>query len=373
MQEIRSGNAWCTISHAENTQQEGLRLLVDWVTCSFFFAGTVADLLQVLGMEELPIDKQKGARYKGYTETYFYDRLEIYLSDKTGIHRKVMLNFSGQGCRIYEQKSSINWISLFACLLNEYKAKFTRLDIAIDDFNQIYQTSTIRNACFKKLCVSRLEDWGNNTEGKLIDGDDYFTMDSFYIGNKRSSRYFLNVYDKKVEREQAGKEVTVQTWTRTELRLKAEYATRFAIQVAQGSESIGYYTMSFLSEKIQFLKPGKYSNRSRSAKEKENISRWWNQFLGSCGKLNLSVKAPDRTLEQVKTWFTENMSSTLAMIADDNPAQFEDAVNAILHIGRNKYKDKHIQLLKHSNTKKSFPKGKIKDNSTKTKYTVYDN
>lgn len=352
MQEIRSGIAWDTISHAENTQDNSMRLLVDWVTCSFTFAGTVAQLLQVIGLEKMEVEERTGARYDGYIHTYYYDRLEIYESPQKEEEqtRRYMLNFSGQACRVYEQHSRIDWRTLFALLLDNFGATFTRLDIAIDDFKQIYKTSTIRQAVKGKLCVTQIKHWGDNTEGLIESGDDFLTMDSFYIGNKRSSRYFLNIYDKKIEREQSGKEVTVESWTRTELRLKAEYATRFATRIAEGNESMGYYTMSFINKKIQFLKPSKvpYKNKSRSAEDKENISRWWLQFLGKCGKLNLSQKAPDKTLEEVKDWFHKNMCSTLAMVADDSPNEFNQFINETLALGREKYKPKHNDMLQNS-------------------------
>lgn len=354
MQEIRYGTAWDTISHAENTASEPMRLLVDWVTCSFHFASSIADLLHVLGLSEMEVEERSGARYDGYVHTYYYDRLEIYVSPHDDYKPlRYMLNWSGQACRVYEQHGKFDWRTLFAIVIDNFNATFTRLDIAIDDFKQIYKTSTIRQATFAKLAVTRLADWGNNTEGKIEHGDDFLTMDSFYLGNKRNSRYFLNVYDKKIEREQAGKDVTVESWTRTELRLKAEYATRFAEVIAVGDESMGYYTMSFLAAKIQFLKPGTYSNKSRSAKNPENVSRWWRKFLGQCGKLNLSQKAPDKTLDQVKDWFNSNMCSTLAMIADDSPHEFHEFLSDTLELGRKKYKPKHIDMLSNSNDLKN--------------------
>lgn len=349
MQEVRRGTAWDTISHAENTVPEPMRLLVDWVTCSFYFASNVADLLRVIGLDELEIEERVGARYDGYVHTYYYDRLEIYVSrEEEHSPSKYMLNFSGQACRIYEQHSRIDWRTLFALLIDNFNVTFTRLDIAIDDFKQIYKTNTIRQATYKKLAVTRLAKWGNSEEGMIEHGNDFLTMDSFYLGQKKSSRYFLNVYDKKIEREQAGKDVTVESWTRTELRLKAEYATRFATVIATGQESIGYYTMSFLSAKIQFLRPGNYTNKSRAAENPENISRWWRKFLGQCGKLNLSQKAPDKTLEHVKDWLKNNMCSTLAMVADDSPNEFHEFLNEMLELGREKYKPKHIDMLNNS-------------------------
>lgn len=320
MQEVRNGIAWATNSHAENTDEKGLRLLVDWVTCSFYFASNLADLLHVMGLHNMEFERMNFARYDGYTHTYRMDKMEILVSDNED---KYMINFSGQACRLYEQASTVEWTKLFALLLENFQAKFTRLDIAIDDFEEIYKTSTIRQAVYKKLCVTRVTKWGTREEGNISDGNDYLTMDSFYIGGK-TSRYILNIYDKKVEREENDMTVTESSWTRTELRLKNEYATRFAVVVAGGTESLGYYTMSFLNEKIQFLKPGKYTNKSRAAEDEINISRWWLKFIGKVGKLNLSEKAPDKTIATVKKWLQHQVAPSLSML---NEAEGFEGVN----------------------------------------------
>lgn len=319
MQEIRKdGSAWATNSHAENTEEQGLRLLVDWVTCSFHFASSLADLLHVIGLHDAPFEKMNFARYDGYHHTYRLDKMEILATESED---KFMLNFSGQACRIYEQTSAVEWTSLFALLLDNFQATFTRLDIAIDDFEEIYKTSTVRQAVHKKLCVTRLAKWGDRTEGLIAKGKEVLTMDSFYLGGK-TSRYILNIYDKKVEREEHDLTVTVSSWTRTELRLKNEYATRFAGVVASGKESLGYYTMSFLNEKIQFLKPGVYKNKSRAAADKKNVSRWWLKFIGSVGKLNLSQQAPDKTIATTMQWMRHQVAPSTAMIYE---AEGEDA------------------------------------------------
>jgi len=320
MQEIRKDSAWVTNSHAQNTEEKGLRLLVDWVTCSFHFASNLADLLHVLGLHNMPFERMNFARYDGYSHTYRMDKMEILVSEDES---KYMINFSGQACRLYEQASTVEWTKLFALLLENFQAKFTRLDIAIDDFEEIYKTSTIRQAVYKKLCVTRLKQWGTREEGNINDGNDYLTMDSFYLGGK-TSRYVLNIYDKKIEREEHDMTVTVSSWTRTELRLKNEYATRFAVVVAGGEESLGYYTMSFLNEKIQFLKPGEYKNKSRALEDRKNHSRWWVKFIGKVGKLNLSEKAPDKTIATVKKWLQHQVAPSFSML---NEAEGFEGVN----------------------------------------------
>lgn len=342
LQEIRKGSAWVTNSHAQNTQEDGLRLLVDWVTCSFHFASKVADLLTVLGLHNVKFEKLLFARYDGYSHTYRMDKMEILVSED---ENKYMINFSGQACRLFEQSSHVEWTQLFGLLLENFQAKFTRLDIAIDDFSQIYKTGTIRQAVYKKLCVTRVKKWGTKEEGNIEDGNDYLTMDSFYIGGLKS-RYFLNVYDKKVEREENGMEVTVSSWTRTELRLKNEYATRFAVIVANGRESLGYYTMSFINEKIQFLKPGVYTNKSRSAEDKTNISRWWLKFLGKVGKLNLSEKAPDKTIQTTVNWMKHQVAPSVAMIYEAEGAdEFEKFMQRLRMDGEKRLTKKQTMMI----------------------------
>lgn len=345
MEVINSGEAWGSNTHAENTEASGLRLLIDWVTCSFYFAGEVAELLQVLGIDEMEFIREDRVRYEGYTCTHVSDSIQILENEDSG---KFMLNFSGQGCRQFEEYSSLNWIYLFALIIDNFNAKFTRLDVAIDDFNKIYKVSTIRQATYKKLCVTRLRDWGNKQKGLIEYGNEFLTMDSFYLGDIKS-RYMINFYDKLLERKAAGKEVLVESWTRTEIRFKAEYATLFANTLAHSNEDLGYNTMSFLNEKLAFLKPGgEYKNKSRAREDKENISRWWLKFLGNVGKLKISIKAPDATLEKSKDWFEHAVTPTLAMIYSNDPDNFEDFINKSIYVGSRKFKQKHLSILKNA-------------------------
>ena len=348
MHEIKKCDAWVTNSHAQNTQEEPLRLLVDWVTCSFYFTSTLADLKAMIGLAELDFITESGARYKGYVKTHSSGAIEILESEDS----KFMLNFRGQACRLYEENSKISWVQLFAMLIEYYGAKFTRLDIAIDDFTGIYQVSTIRQAVYKGLCVTRLKEWGNNERGLIEKGYDGLLMDSFYLGGS-TSRYHLNIYDKKLEREGKGKEVTEESWTRTEVRFKNEYATNFATIISKGNQSIGYYVTSFLNEKIQFLKPGNYTNKSRSAKDLNNISRWWKRFLGNAGKLNLSLQAPDRTLDDVKEWLVDKISPSIAMVYEDNPEEILEFLNGLILNGRQKFNTKHYSILENAQKNKN--------------------
>lgn len=334
---------------AENTKQNSLRALVDWVTCSFQLDVTPSELFHFLGVLNLSeMEEVYGARYEfaGYDVTYQLGAIELMLDQKKN---KWLLNMSGQACRQFEISSSYDFVMLFG-LLSNVNATYTRLDIAIDDFKGIYSVNTIRNAVYNKQCVTRLTEWGNGERGKIATGKDEMTMDNFYLGHSKS-RYLLNVYDKKMERiarkkdlekDENGKEV--ETWTRTEVRFKYEYAEQFVDHIINDHNNLGYHLKSFLNAKIQFLTKTallKDNNKSRLCKDTQNICKWWRTFLNGAGKLNLTVYKPDKTLLESKDWLYNQVSTTLAMLHLYKPDEFGELVQDLTKDGIEKMKKKH--------------------------------
>lgn len=343
-------SAWASTTHAENTVQNTQTLLVDWVTASFRSASNLQQILYFLGIENHEnLEIIHGARYgfAGYQITYRLGALE-FMHNET--EEKWLLNFSGQACREYELLSSYDFVTFFALLANLY-AVYTRLDIAIDDYDNIYNVNTIRNAVYKKQCVTRLTDWGNSTRGKIANGDDALTMDNFYLGSA-SSRYFINVYDKKLERSSKGLDVDVDTWTRTEIRFKNEYAEQFVRMILENSDDLGANIFAFLNEKITFLKRDVIKdgvNKSRLAKDIKNHARWWRKFLNTTQKLKLTVYKPDLPLMASKGWLLKQVSTTLAMfnLYIDNERDYEDFIRQLVVTGLDKMEKKHENKVEH--------------------------
>lgn len=334
---------------AENTTNSSMRALVDWVTCSFYLDVNATDIFILIGVSDVSkMEEKHGARYEfaGYDITYTLGDIEL-MHDREEM--KWLLNMSGQACRQYELCSTFDFITFFAMLAN-VDATYTRLDIAIDDFKEIYNVGTIRNAVYKKQCVTKLSDWGSGQRGKIASGKDILTMDNFYLGNS-NSRYFLNVYDKKLERiarkkdlEKDEKGEDVKTWTRTEIRFKYEYAEQFVRHILVDHNELGYHIKSFLNEKIQFLTLSamkKDSNKGRLAKDKQNICKWWKTFLNGAGRLNLTVYRPEKTLLESKEWLFNQVSTTLAMLHLYEPEKYGDLIRQLTVQGLDKMKKKH--------------------------------
>lgn len=351
---------------AGNTGKKSLSACVDWVTCSFKFASNVQKLFNFLGIDDLSnLEEISGSRYEfaGYDVTFRLGHIELLYYDDDGVD-SWLLNLSGQGCRQYEISSTYDFFVLFGLLAN-INAVYTRLDIAIDDFCGYFTVDQFRNAVFNKQCVTRLSKWGDHRNGLIATGLDDVTMNNFYLGT-RKSRFFINVYDKKLERIDKGIEVLHDSWVRTEVRFKYEYADMFIVHILQtnnSSHSLGYFIKSFLNDKVVFLKPSCMSvdkNRSRLAKDVKNHARWWRDFLNGAGKLHLAKKVPDKTLSDSKQWLLRQVSITLAQLkiyyndmksydefSKDGSVRFDVFIDYLVQHGLSNMQKKHLRKVEN--------------------------
>lgn len=333
---------------AENTAENAQTIRVDWVSVSFVTAINLQEVWNFIGIGELEnLETIEGARYgfAGYTITYKLGHIELMHNPNED---RWLLNMSGQGCREFELKSCFDFVTLFALLTNFY-ASYSRLDIAIDDYDNIYNVNTIRKAVYNKQCVTRLKEWGNSERGKIATGRDELTMDNFYLGSP-SSRYFINVYDKKMERANKGFEVDDKTWIRTEVRLKDEYAEQFVRHILEDTSSIGEKIFELLNDKVVFLKPTALlldKNRSRLAKDLDNHARWWRKFLNTTRKLPLTVYKPDMPLLASKSWLLRQVSTTLAsfQVYFEDDMAYEDFIRQLTVDGMEKMDKRHLNKI----------------------------
>lgn len=351
MERENFGQAWASTTHAGNTDKNAQTLLVDWVTCSFKSAFDLQKLFNFFGISQLEnLEEIPGARYgfAGYHVTYKLGTIEIMYDEN---QERYLLNMSGQACREYELLSGHDFVHLFA-LLNLMFPTYTRLDIAIDIYNDLFNTNIFRRAVYNKQCVTKLKEWGNSTRGLIATGSDDITMDSFYLGGK-SSRYFINVYDKKLERAAKHLAVDVDTWTRFEIRFKSEYAQQMVENILRNSDDFGKEIYEFLNDKIVFLKfsvleEEKDTNRSRLASDLKNHARWWRSFLKTSKKLHLTVYKPDLPLLSSKAWLLDKVSTSLALFHEYYGEKgFEDLLRDLIVVGNDKMSKKHLKRLEH--------------------------
>ena len=200
-------------------------------------------------------------------------------------------------------------------MIDEAKGVFTRLDLAIDDFKGYFNVDLIRRTFLDGRCISRFQ---HVSSMESYDGSSREkTMDSFYLGSMKS-RLSINFYDKRLEREGAGKDVEVDEWTRTELRLKREYADMVASLFVFENGDVGKVALGVLKKYVRFIRENDVKNKSRVP-----VIKWWKDFLGNVEGVQLSVALPDRTIESTMKWLAHSVMPSLAMLRKANAKMFE--------------------------------------------------
>lgn len=313
------------------------RVLIDWLQCTFQLDLTFKEVIEYLGL------KNEAFTYFDYGRDTFTEMMKF--SNITIMRKGVCtyrLVLTGQGCREFENFSTLNWIELLDSLKSCLGCRFTRIDIAIDDFDKIFDVTTIRTAVLDGLTVTRLEEATDKRKYKVATGE--LTMDSFYLGSM-DSRFSINFYDKKLERENFKKkefEVTVETWTRTELRVKREYADDITNMILLDQENLGTIALGVLHKNIRFIQDDGKENKRRAP-----ITDWWAKFIGNVEKLKFSLEAPDATIEKVKNWHRKMVSPSIAAVAKSFPnmIEFYDYIKELVELGEERLTEKHEMMI----------------------------
>lgn len=287
---------------AQNTYRDTLRVLVDWVSGTFKTLTSPEQLSDALGLPwHLFVQMDRGNF--GYRKQYRFGHISIYYDGNAdmGIH----LEMSGQGCREFETLSQNGWDYLFQYIL--YYGHFTRLDVAIDDFEGYFTIGKVVDYVRKGLCSSKFKKAITIESNYISDGKS--AGQTVYFGSP-SSRIKVRFYDKLNERLQAGKEIEpgIEFWNRTEVELRDERANMMAEEILN-NPVLGDAVTGVLKNYITFKRKGTDSNKSRWP----NVD-WWQKFVGDVEKIKLTHVAPDRTVSRIKNWIDKQTPRSLAVL-----------------------------------------------------------
>lgn len=314
---------------ALSTLSIGLRACVDWVQATLPSSFSDREIIDLLDLNFNDFRKIDAGKY-GYTFHYRNGHIALYGGgrEEMGWH----LEITGQGCREYERIGK-PWDVLFGQLL--FCGHFTRLDLAIDDFKGYFSLGTVEKKIKKAELTSRFRQARVISGYQLSDGS---VLSKTIRFGSDDSRISVIMYDKRLERLSAGKQVDVDFWQRTEIRMRDERAQAAAHLVAHGSDMIGRVARSVLASYIMFRRPSKDLNKSRWP-----ICEWWDKFIGEVDKLSLSRVAPDRTIEDTVDWIERQVSPSMSavVLAMSDYEVFE----RIILDGLNRLTDAHVDKI----------------------------
>lgn len=216
-------------------------------------------------------------------------------------------------------------------------AKFTRIDIAFDDFDGLLDIDEMYRKTLAGELVTRWTKVTRVNGSNMTTGQK--TGDTVSIGSRASEAY-LRIYDKLLEREAKGVNIPdIDSWVRVELELKSDKAQVVAEMLGgtalNGGPTAGELCASLLYGLLDFKYPDKENDTNKS---RWVTAEWWSEFVHASSKLMLSIPKKHKTLESSKEWIRKAVSSTLGMIVlskpDDNGETGESFINGCVWKGK---------------------------------------
>lgn len=317
-----------------NTQERGMRALVDWVSATFKTGQELEEIFELIGLKkELFIEAKKGVN--GYRKKLSYGHIHVLYDGPE--NQGIMLDISGQGCREYEVAGGYEWSELFRRII-EFDGDFTRLDVAVDEFKGALEVERLKRKAKAGEIRSKFRTSIPMEKVRLKDGSS--KGNTIYFGHPQSILQ-IKVYDKLMERKEAGKEVEegIDHWNRLEVTVRKERAVALANIIGYNHYTVGQAVMGIVKYYITVTNKSKDKNKARWP-----VAKFWEVFIRDASVLKLTQQAPDYTIERSEQWIQKQTTPTLAMLFLAYENDFTKMIHNLMD-GTNRLTDKHYDMI----------------------------
>ncbi|MGR8773879.1 replication initiation factor domain-containing protein [Leuconostoc citreum] len=215
---------------------------------------------------------------------------------------------TGQGTRLFEKallEQNMTWRQFFG-RAKRYKAKFTRLDVAINDNWGLLDMDEIIEATQQNRFWSKSRSFA--IHGNQLDG---------WTANFGKSPFIIRIYDKQKEQEQKGLETSIKN--RVELELHQERATQLVDEwfdndnLVEFTVSILYTYLWFIDEKIDLEELKGTHVRERYIDTLQPMPAW--ALLTSLGQNMKFVRQPkEQSVDSIYNWIKKYVVPSLAVL-----------------------------------------------------------
>lgn len=256
------------------------------------------------------------------------------MSEAMLVFKKSLLT-SGPFGEYYEKDFDSTFLSSWLSKIQTF-AKFSRIDLAIDDIGSKYFTldsleQIFRSGSFvskfrkKRFISSYLNDDTGTKTGHTI-----------YFG-ERSSACFLRIYDKMLEQKYSHSKDIDLPWVRWELELKEERADH-AVRQLINMDNLGAVCVGVLSNSLRLIE------RDNANKSRCSINPVWQHFINGVSPLSLYVAPPAKTVLRTKKWVNRQVAPALAMLALADGGDIEFLMH-LLDVGRTRLNRTHFDAI----------------------------
>jgi len=187
--------------------------------------------------------------------------------------------------------------------LDRMSAKFTRLDLAADDFKGLLDFSVILDKVAREefVCRSRIVDQTHRLRGGA--------GNTVYFGSRASDTFF-RIYDKAAEQTKKG-QLFLGHWIRAEMELKHDRAREAGIIICENLETWRETARGWFLQFLDFKEPDADPNKSRW-----ETCAWWAEFLEHASKVRILICYQKKTIESIKRWIKEQAAPSLFVLLD---------------------------------------------------------
>ncbi|KAA9178920.1 helix-turn-helix domain-containing protein [Enterococcus durans] len=326
---------------ATKEEHEPLESIIDYLRISFPFHNVEKIFNEVLKIKKEFFVETSSHLY-GYVGGYQLDYLQVLYSKKND-DRGILIQLSGQGCRQFEAflgAQGRTWFDFFyACF--DYRAKFTRVDLAINDYREYLKIPVLLNKIERQELISRFEVYEFNGSGSISKKKRGGV--SIYLGSKKSL-FYIAFYQKNYEQaKKLGIPVEdVPIKNRYELRFKDERAMDAITRYVE-SGMLSDLLLGILNDYLCFT-----DKRPDVSRKYWPVNKKWQHFIGGVENVKLVTEPNEKLYERSKNWFKRTVAPTVKMLLEVDDCNDTEETWEI--IDEAELSDKHLHMIEVQTT-----------------------
>lgn len=323
----------------QKSNDTNVSAVIDWLEFTVTTFSLEDVIVQILNLRLEEFSRTEKGRF-GYTNQLKWSEGNLFVmfndqedsSDRMGVH--VMI--SGQGCRQYESHHTFHNLLFYLTILDE-KVKFSRVDIAIDDFSdRLINFTRIHQAAIQGHFTSRWNKWDEVNSRQCATGE--FLGRTMYFGSQSSS-IFCRIYDKSLERKAKsdGDEEIPETWTRLEMVYKKERAQKLVYHLIDRNLAVGDAIRGTLRQYLRFIQPPKIKDDNKA---RWPDAPWWAELLAGIDRLQLTSRQETKSIDEMESWVDKQIAPTIAAILTAKDGEI-DWLHQLISKGASRLSQRH--------------------------------
>jgi phage replication initiation protein len=303
--------------------------------------------------------------YSGYNKAYVSSSGALIAYNLENPQLRLYISLSSKA--LYSQTMTLENIIQWSI---ERGGKFTRIDLAKDDYEGILNIEEIYNKIKNAEITTRFRNYS------VYSGEIYSAIESgkigstvsgktIYLGNLKDSNTLVRIYDK------GAKEKTKFHWIRVEYQFRRKVADQYCNPSILINPETGEISKKNNSEKIilglysernfekialyylRFLDQTKGKNNKLLHKRHWETSKFWTNFLDTEEKNSIGLPKYKTGLEDLKEWATRSISGLNFLL---ETAYGQEYKQEIKKQGKEKFENNQYyqQLIKEKNNGKNI-------------------